>query len=952
MLAAPASLLELQRPAALTAPHHALDSRTNIKLNYAVLDRLKKGDTFNISLPDQREVSTTIVKMAEAMDGVEDKRTVLSIQDGTGMLEIIHQSSGGNKVRVVDTLGRIKIYEASLGADGEGELLKINPHTEFCIDMPVESLSSIQSQKLVIAQGSTPLNESQLRALQSKPNAEDVIFINYWGGTLSDTSWNYQDNGGDDIVYSPYSLDDTSNQFTQTERDLMWLGWRETAEDYAPFEVNITTDLSIYDATPVAHRAMLIVTTTTAWYEGSAGGVAFLGGFGSADFSAGWVWNRGEASLGQTISHEAGHMIGLSHDGNNNSSYETGHGSWGPIMGAAFGKTYTQWSRGEYPNANNTEDDLQIISNLLGEDTDFIGDSLATAMAVSSSVHIEGTIEPDGLQGGMDTDVYSFHLSATQDVTIEVAPLLALEAEKYGTNLSLDAVLSDGVTVIAESSLTANPISNVLSFHGSLDAGTYYLIISGQTPDASWTTGFGEYANAGIYSVSIDSGVAEPDLVANFTIDKTELIIGETVAVNAMVQDIGAASSSATIARFYQSADDIITTGDHQVAAHNVNALASLSIDSIDTQITMPNIAGSYYFGVCVDTVWDETVIANNCSAATAVNVNDLDIGNAVEQPDLNWSNAGDSTFFRQTKTSVQQGDAAQSGRIQDNQRSYIEINTSGPGVIKFQWKVSSEEGFDFLKFTDNGQQVDAISGEVDWTQVTVSLGAGQHLLRWEYAKDEFIMLGDDAGWVDKVEFVDRQFEISSFSAAQAEGDTGETSYQYTVKSNGPSTSSASVAYQVTGSGTQAANAADFGGVFPQGVVHFAVGETSKLVRVYVSGDKDLEASEGFTLRLSNPQGGILGDVHTVFSTILNDELDFDSDGITDTDDNCPLHANTDQRDSDGDLLGDACDTDRDGDGVDNDVDNCPTDANPDQKDICTLCFPIPAGAGVVMICL
>jgi hypothetical protein len=69
---------------------------------------------------------------------------------------------------------------------------------------------------------------------------------------------------------------------------------------------------------------------------------------------------------------------------------------------------------------------------------------------------------------------------------------------------------------------------------------------------------------------------------------------------------------------------------------------------------------------------------------------------------------------------------------------------------------------------------------------------------------------------------------------------------------------------------------------------------------------------------------------------------DVDGDGVKDEQDNCPVDRNGDQKDTDGDGPGDACDDDKDGDGFRNADDNCPPIPNPDQNPATNPCAEDP----------
>ena len=58
-----------------------------------------------------------------------------------------------------------------------------------------------------------------------------------------------------------------------------------------------------------------------------------------------------------------------------------------------------------------------------------------------------------------------------------------------------------------------------------------------------------------------------------------------------------------------------------------------------------------------------------------------------------------------------------------------------GPGTLQFWWKVSCEQGSNFLVLASDGKILTSVSGEVDWQLLGYSVPAGTHTVQWVYAR-------------------------------------------------------------------------------------------------------------------------------------------------------------------------------------------------------------------------
>ena len=123
--------------------------------------------------------------------------------------------------------------------------------------------------------------------------------------------------------------------------------------------------------------------------------------------------------------------------------------------------------------------------------------------------------------------------------------------------------------------------------------------------------------------------------------------------------------------------------------------------------------------------------------------------------------NAGLVTLSPLAQFSVVTGAASHGGvnalkfTTVDNGTTYAERTVVGASVVSFWWRVSSEKDYDLFKYSVDGVQQQAISGDGVWAYQTFTLAAGTHQIRWTYTKDGADASFDDAGYLDDLVIVD-----------------------------------------------------------------------------------------------------------------------------------------------------------------------------------------------------
>ena len=485
-------------------PEHAaqrtVESTRKMDLPTDFLERIIKGAYVALELPDGRKIACEEPRVER------DKKGVVMVQ-GTftepakGEFFFRRQDFPGVAGKMVghvifdDQETAWKVLPEGKNGDpilkevpiGEVVCVKFMPTPDKPEEMPQDHPSTVAIPEY-----------QEVIPLQSLPGAPGVIYLDFDGSKGPYDSWSYKG----DAAPSGFS--------NSTIRDI----WIRVAEDFLPFNINVTTDAKVHENAIRGRRIRCIVTPTN-WYK--AGGIAYVGSYNSGGDPVCWASNYTGDSAVTVISHEVGHTLGLMHHGYNGAEYYGGHGSgvtaWAPIMGAGYGKNLKHWSDGSYYLATRPgQKDLTTITNQNGVDfrPDDCGDALASARYLwigpgNTVTNQQGLIETPG-------DIDSFRFKTTGG-----AVNLTASTTTVGINLDIKADIVNAATSAVVFTSDSTSAANA-TISTTLAAGEYLLRITGASVGTP-ATSRGGYSNYGcLGSYKIDGTVAGGETHQAFTI--------------------------------------------------------------------------------------------------------------------------------------------------------------------------------------------------------------------------------------------------------------------------------------------------------------------------------------------------------------------------------------------------------------------------------------------------
>ena len=323
------------------------------------------------------------------------------------------------------------------------------------------------------------------------------------------------------------------------------------------------------------------------------------------------------------------------------------------------------------------------------------------------------------------------------------------------TNVSATLVTGDSYLTITDNS---NPWPNIAAGTTSTQNGAFGIHISDNVPDQhtaifdiqmtngieTWTSNFNFKLNAPALTPGINLSINDATGNGNGMLDP-----GEMATITALVTNNGHANSPTALA-VLSSLSSWITIGSGSINLESIGIGSSANANFTITCDPLTPVGESVDLTITVTA--DNYGFENTYYESVGLVIEDWETGNFSKFP---WLFGGNSNWTVVNTGQYEGTYTAKSGAINHSQSSELMVTllVTANDNISFYRKVSSESGYDYLRFYIDGVQKEQWSGEVAWSNVTYAVTPGLHTFKWTYSKDVSVVAGSDCAWVDYIIF-------------------------------------------------------------------------------------------------------------------------------------------------------------------------------------------------------
>lgn len=339
--------------------------------------------------------------------------------------------------------------------------------------------------------------------------------------------------------------------------------------------------------------------------------------------------------------------------------------------------------------------------------------------------------------------------------------------ETIDVDLSIHNVGIADATGVSATLTTTDPyitITNATSLFGDVVsnstasiANAFQFVVANNIPDQhvisfvvlindgngnSWSSSFTQVANA----PTLEGGI--------LTIDDTQggdgdgmLEAGESASVMIRCLNIGHSDAPLSAAVISTISSFLNIT----VPTFNVGLIQKQNFVDATFQVSMlPNVAVGTNYDITLD-LSSGAYMANKLYMGSAgIILEDFETGNFNK---FSWAMGGNQPWIMSTNAPFEGTYCATNDDIDDSESSdlLLSITVMADDSVTFWYRMSSEQDWDFLRYSEDGIELGAWSGITSWIYTGFPITSGSHTLRWSYDKDSDFSSGSDQAWLDNI---------------------------------------------------------------------------------------------------------------------------------------------------------------------------------------------------------